>query len=147
MWNHLHVFEQVLLTDQPFTAFIFSSWLFITIGNMPSCQSHWNIKYYQNTNVVHSPSFYAPEIKDWGCWDIVLALSALLLWTLTLLISFWNFIFWGQSWYIKRHVRNVSARFMKNCSTKYTKGLLNTHFVIEKVGLKVPVYVKDAMME
>lgn len=36
-------------------------------------------------------------------------------------------------------------RFMKNCSTKYTKGLLNTHVVIEKVGLKV--YVKDAMME
>lgn len=35
LWNHLHVFEQVLLTDQPFTAFIFSSWLFITIGNMP----------------------------------------------------------------------------------------------------------------
>lgn len=145
MWNHLHVFEQVLLTDQPFTAFIFSSWLFITIGNMPSCQSHWNIKYYQNTNVVHSPSFYAPEIKDGGWWDIVLALSALLLWTLTLLISFWNFIFWGQSWYIKRHVRNVSARYMGNCSTKYAKGLLNTHFVIEKVELKV--YVKDAMMD
>lgn len=145
LWNHLHVFEQVLLTDQPFTAFIFSSWLFITIGNMPSCQSHWNIKYYQNTSVVHSPSFYAPEIKDWGWWDIVLALSALLLWTLTLLISFWNFIFWGQRWYIKRHVRNVSARYMGNCSTKYAKGLLNTHFVIEKVGLKV--YVKDAMMD
>lgn len=76
LWNHLHVFEQVLLTDQPFTAFIFSSWLFITIGNTSSCQSHWNIKYYQNTSVVHSPSFYAPEIKDWGWWDIVLALSS-----------------------------------------------------------------------
>lgn len=77
LWNHLHVFEQVLLTDQPFTAFIFSSWLFITIGNTPSSQSHWNIKYYQNTSAVHCPSFYAPEIKDWGWWDIVLALSAL----------------------------------------------------------------------
>lgn len=79
LWNHLHVSEQVLLTDQPFTAFIFSSWLFITIGNMPSSQSHWNIKYYmyQNTSVFYSPSFYAPEIKDWGWWDIVLALSAL----------------------------------------------------------------------
>lgn len=57
----------------------------------------------------------------------------------------WNFIFWGQSWYIKRHVRNVSARYMGNCSTKYAKGLLNAHFVIEKVGLKV--YVKDVIME
>lgn len=78
LWNHLHVFEQVLLTDQPFTAFISSSWLFITIGNMPSSQSHWNIKYYmyQNTSVFHSPSFYAPEIKY--CFSPVCPLTFLI---------------------------------------------------------------------
>lgn len=69
---------------------------------------------------------------------------------LTFLISFEGkmfeiLFFGGQRWYIKRHVRHVSARYMGNCSTKYAKGLLNTHFVIEKVGLKV--YVKDAMMD